>query len=210
MLCKLVSILVMRDKISAFRRHVIKTSSNPNFVHYKWFVTWHLEIVQRIAAELCGRYPEADTDLVDLMVWLHDYGKTLDFDNEYATTLSAGRKKLTELDFPAAVVDRAIRYIEMLDKKLEIDLRQAPIEVQIVSSANGCSHMVGPFLEIFWNEATDKTFAGKDFTEMMALNRQKLEKDWRYKIVLPEARKAFEERHAFCLEQGGQLPARFL
>jgi hypothetical protein len=200
----------MQDKIAVFRQHVIEASSDPNFLHHKWFVKWHLEIVQSIATELCEYHPDADKDLVDLMVWLHDYGKILDFDNEYTKTLTAGRQKLSELDFPANIIDQAINYIETLDKKLEIDLHQAPIEIQIVSSADGCSHMVGPFMEVFWNEATDKTFAGKEFVELMALNRKKLEKDWQYKIVLPEARKAFQERHKFHLEQAGQLPAKFI
>jgi hypothetical protein len=100
----------MQEKISAFRQHVIEESGNPAFVHHKWFVKWHLEIVQRIAAELCEYYPDADRDLV----------------------------------------------------------------------------------------------------EMMALNRGKLTKDWDHKIVLPEARKAFEERHRFHLEQAGKLPAKFI
>jgi hypothetical protein len=199
----------MEDKITLFKQHVTEASSNPNFLHHKWFVKWHLEIVQKLASELCGQHPEADRDLVELMVWLHDYGKILDFDDEYGKTLTAGRQKLTELGFPPEVVTRAIDYIEILDKKLEIDLRQSPIEVQIVSTADGCSHMVGPFLEIFWNEVSDKTFAGKNFEELMALNRSKIEKDWDHKIVLPEARKAFENRYRFLREQTGDLPATF-
>jgi hypothetical protein len=199
----------MQDKITLFRQHVEEESSNPAFLHHKWFVKWHLEIVQRLASELCEHYADADRDLVELMVWLHDYGKTLDFDDEYSKTLTAGRQKLVELDFPPEIVDRAIDYIETLDKKLEIDLRQAPIEVQIVSTADGCSHMVGPFLHIFWNEASDKTFSGKNFTELTALSRTKIEKDWNHKIVLPEARKSFEKRYQFLREQTGELPTKF-
>ena len=201
----------MLDKIVAFRQHVREAAGNPDFVHYKWFVTWHLEIVEKIAAELCEHYhPEADRELVETMVWLHDYGKILDFDNQYAVTLSAGRQKLAELGFPAVFAEKAIDYVETMDRKLEVDLRQAPIEVQIVSSADGCSHMVGPFMKIFWNESTDKTFAGKTFEELLQLDRAKIEKDWNRKIVLPEARQAFEQRYKFLREQSGELPAKFL
>jgi hypothetical protein len=198
----------MQNKIATFRRHVEQESSNPEFVHHRWFFKWHLEVVQKIAAELCEYYPEADKDLVELMAWLHDYGKILDFDNRYDKTLTAGRQKLIELEFTAEFIDRAIDYVEVLDKKLEVDLRQAPIEAQIVSTADGCSHMVGPFLNIFWNEATDTTFAGKSFEELMALNLAKIEKSWKYKVVLPEARKAFESRYQFLREQAGELPDR--
>lgn len=200
----------MLDKIVALRQHVREAASNPDFVHHKWFVKWHLEIVEKIAAELCEHYGQADRELVEVMVWLHDYGKISDFDNEYSATLSEGPKILAKLGFPAEFAQKAVSYIETLDKKLEVDLHKAPIEVQIVSSADGCSHLAGPFIYILWHEATDKTFAGKTLEELMQAARAKAEKDWNRKIVLPEARKAFEQRYKFVLEQSGELPAKFL
>lgn len=200
----------MQNKIEQLRDVVRVASADPSFVHHKWFVKWHLEIVQKIAQELCEYYPEADRDIVETMVWLHDYGKILDFNDQYAKTLIAGKEILHQLDFPFAMADKIISYIETLDKKLELDLSQAPIEVKIVSSADGCSHMVGPFLSIFWNEATDKTFAGKEFEDLMSLNLAKIEKDWNRKIVLPEARKAFESRYKLLREQAGKLPSSFI
>src|SRR5581483_1086944 len=200
----------MQEKLLAFKQHVIEMASNPDFVHHKWFVKWHLEIVEKIANELCELHAEADKDLTEVMVWLHDYGKILNFDREYARDLlDKGRDKLVELGFSQGFANKAADYIEMHDKCQEIDLRQAPIEVQISSTADGCSHMVGPFIPIFWHEATDKTFVNKTFEELMELNRKKLEKDWNHKIVLPEARKAFELRCTFLKQQAGELPTKF-
>ncbi len=201
----------MRDTISAFKQHVREIAANPNFVHHKWFVKWHLEIVDRIANELRELHPEANPDLVEVMVWLHDYGKILDWDRQHERNLlDKGRDKLIELGLSKDFANKAADYIEMHDKSQEIDLRQAPIEVQISSSADGCSHLVGPFLPIFWHEATDKTFVNKTLEELMELNRKKIEKDWNYKIVLPEARKAFRAWYEFQLSQAGQLPTKFL
>jgi hypothetical protein len=201
----------MQDQISAFKQHVREIAANPDFVHHKWFVKWHLEIVEKIANELCESHPEADPDLVEVMAWLHDYGKILSWDRQCdRALLDKGRDKLIELGLSKTFADKAADYIEMHDKAQEMDLRHAPIEVQISSSADGCSHLVGPFLPIFWHEATDKTFVNKTLEELMDLNRKKIEKDWNYKIVLPEARKAFETRYKFQLEQAGQLPAKFL
>lgn len=201
----------MQDKISAFKQHVREIANNPNFVHHKWFVKWHLEIAEKIANELRELHSEVDSDLVEVMVWLHDYGKILSWDRQYdRDLLDKGRDKLIELGFSNDFANKAADYIEMHDKSQEMDLRQAPIEVQISSSADGCSHLIGPFLPIFWHEATDKTFANKTFEELMELNRKKVEKDWNYKIVLPEAREAFETRYQFQLEQAGQIPTRLL
>jgi hypothetical protein len=200
----------MQDKIQQFRDYVIEASANPEFVHHKWFVKWHLEIVDRLTKESLESYPEADKELVEVMVWLHDYGKILNFENSYQTTLEAGRKKLAEIGFPKEFIEKAVSYIDTLDKKLEVDLHEAPIEVQIVSSADGCSHMVGPFLYIFWHEATDKTFTDKTLGELMELTIKKVEKDWSRKIVLPEVRKVFEARYKLVLEQNGSLPEKFI
>lgn len=195
----------MQDKIAQFKQHVIEASANPEFVHHKWFVQWHLEIVERIADELLEKYPEADANLVRLMVWLHDYGKILDFDNQYSMTLSAGKDKLLELGFDEAFATTAVKNIATLDRKMVEELRDAPIEVQIVSSADGCSHMVGPFLDLWWHENPTKPFE-----ELMSDNRYKLDKDWNRKIVLPEARVAFESYRNFLLQQTGELPQKFL
>lgn len=198
------------ERIQNLKDHIREISANPDFTHHKWFVKWHLEIVERIAKELLEYYPEADPELVEVMVWLHDYGKILDFDNQYVTTLTAGKAKLLEFGFEEAFVTKAIDYIMTLDKKLEIDLKQAPIEVQIVSSADGCAHMVGPFMFTIWHEATDNTHPGKTLEELMAMNKAKSNKDWERKITLPEACKAFENRHQYMLELAGELPERFL
>ena len=92
-----------------------------------------------------------------------------------------------------------------MDKKMELDLHEAPLEVQIVASADGCSHMVGPFLSLYWREHPEMTTE-----ELMAANRAKLEKDWTRKITLPEARATFATRHESLLAQFSDLPEKFL
>ena len=104
----------------------------------------HLKIVERLAVELLQGRPAADPDLVSVLVWLHDYGKTIDPARQYELTLSEGRALLDEYGCPAEVTERVVAYLEMIDRSAELDLTTAPIEVQIVSSADGCAHFVGP------------------------------------------------------------------
>lgn len=146
---------------------------------------YHLEIVDRIATELLEFYPEANTQLVKAMVWMHDYGKALNFDTEF--------------------IDKVIKYISILDRKLEIDLNSAPIEVKIVSSADGCSHFVGPFMSLWWWENSDKSIE-----ELLNDNLKKVDKDWNRKIVLAEARRAFEKHYNILLQQSCAFPDKFI
>jgi hypothetical protein len=92
-----------------------------------------------------------------------------------------------------------------MDKKMEIDLSLAPIEIKIISSADAASHLIGPFYTIYWYEHPEK-----NIPELIEDNRKKAAKDWDRKMVLPEIKKIFEQRHRLLLENAGEFPDKFL
>lgn len=195
----------MQELLKKLIAHVVELSNtSKDFIHRDWFVEYHLKIIEKIALELCEKYPNADRDLVQAMVWMHDYGKIIDFANQNATTLTAGRACLTSIGFPADFVEKTFSYLEVFDKKEGLFAETVPIEIKIVSSADGAAHLVGPFFYLWWYEN-----ANKPYKELMDDNRRKIEKDWDKKIVLPEVRETFAQRRALLLEQIATLPEKF-
>lgn len=188
--------------LQRLKRLVIRKATRPTFVHHEWFVPYHLKIVERLAVQICSIYPEADKNLVLLLVWFHDYGKITDFSHEHEATLREGNTVLARLGFPDALVQKIIRYVKILDEKSSV--QRAPLEVKIVSSADGASHLVGPFYPLYWKEHAERSIRS-----IMKENRRKAFVDWKQKIVLPEVKKAFAARHAFILEHSGVLPSTF-
>ncbi len=189
--------------IARFRAVVCRAARHPGFVHHRWYVEYHLVLVERIARELCDVYPDADCGLVQILVWLHDYGKLIDRANEHAATLAYGQAALLACGLGPDLVARALRYYELFERYDAI--ARAPLEVRIASSADGAAHLVGPFYAIWWHEHPER-----DIPMLMADNRRKALIDWDKKIVLPEVRAAFAARHRLLLEDCGNFPGTFL
>jgi hypothetical protein len=184
---------------------MMRAYRRPGFIHNAWYVEHHLLIVEKIALELLSRYPEADRDLVMVLVWIHDYGKALGSSSPSEATVTEGERSLNQHNFSSGFTKTILHYVSLLDAHRRLDLSSAPTEVRIVSSADACSHLVGPFFSIYWWENP-----GKSISEIMEENRSKLRRDWERKIVLPEARSAFHSRYLFLLEQAEGHPSKFL
>jgi len=196
--------MTLEQKIQTFKALVVQSAKQPSFIHHKWYVKYHLEIVEKIALELCERYPQADTQMVNTLVWLHDYGKNIDVENGDKITQITGRKTLNILAFPSDFARKALKYAALIDSDLSTK-KDIPIEVKIVSSADGAAHFVGPFFSLWWYENSDKSME-----ELMEDNIRKAQKNWTKKILLPEIKTAFRPRYEMLLEQCGYIPDRFL
>jgi hypothetical protein len=194
----------MQENLTKFKNVVRENFSRKDFTYHEWMVEYHLDIVERIALELCDVYKQADRDIVLALVWFHDFGKPLDEQNERVMTLQEGPKAMRACGYTQEFIDTVVEYWQLMEKKNEIDIRTTPMEVQIVSSADGASHFTGVFYPSYFNED------GDDFATTQQHLREKIEKDWNRKIVLPEAREAFHNRYERALEMLGKFPEKFL
>jgi uncharacterized protein YcfL len=193
-----------QDKLLNVLKQAVSTqSANTNFVHHKWFVKYHLEIVEKIASELCEKYAEADRFKVMVLAWLHDYEKIIDFDNQYNTELEATKQLMQQIGFENEFIVQMANDLNVYNAKE--NLSAASIEIQIVSSSDAASHAVGPFMCLYWYENP-----GMTVEELMAANIRKISVDWEKKITLPEVKEAFSGYRDFNLQVAGQLPENYL
>lgn len=204
----------MEKLLSDLRQHVADLARDPNswrgddghevpysnFNHDKWFPEYHLQWVETLSTDLCEFYPEAKRDVVIAMAWMHDYGKILDFNNQYDHAyIERGRKKMIELGFDEVFATTVADNIKVFDAKENID--QAAIEIRIVSSADACSHLSGPFHALYWWENPDRYFE-----DIMRENVRKMTVDWEQKMTLPEAKRVYEPLHQAAIDRArGEL-----
>lgn len=186
------------------KTRVATAAANPEFRHHKWFVHWHLEIVDKIALELCDLHPEANREIVQILVWLHDYPKILDFANrDKPEVIDRARGLLQELQYPTELINEVMTDLNLIESKMTVDLSTAVIEVKILSSADAASHLVGPFFPFFWYENTNLPI-----DKILEQGLYKLWKDWERKMVLPEVKAAFKARYELMSEVHGKLPEK--
>jgi len=197
----------MQEIISAIKSHVERACSNTNFVHHKWYYQYHLLVVERIALELCTIYPSSDRDIVELLVWIHDYEKitrwqTKGEEDKHQEGLVRLRLLLSNCGMTDSDIEDMIKLFETFETKANEVLKDASIEIQIVSSADAASHLASPFFPIDWYE-----YHNLSIDELLQRGKDKLKKDWEQKITLPEVKKKFRVRYELLLEiTAGQYP----
>ncbi len=189
----------MYDKITELKEKVSLLAKNEGFVHHKWFLKYHLELVEKISLELYQKYPNSDLELLQGLVWIHDYGKIVGIKDE-EEVIEKSKEFMKEIGFEEEYVNRVINLLEIFESKMTVDLSEAPIEVRIVSTADGVSHMYGPFYQMYCYENPEMSVE-----DLMESNIKKLEKDWDRKIVLPEVKEELQERYEFLRESFGDI-----
>jgi hypothetical protein len=195
----------MENKLNKFKDIVKDNCKNIDFEYKEWFVADHLEIVERIAMELCDIYKEANRDVVTALVWFHDFGKPIDIKNERELTKEKGLEALRNIGFTEDFINKVFKYWERMEMKNEIDISKEDIEVQIVSTADGASHFVGQFYSGFFSDEPNKGIRW-----VREEIRKKIKVDWERKIVLPEVKKTFNDRYLKALELLGEYPEKFI
>ncbi len=154
--------------------------ANKTFLHNEWYLQHHLEVVLFLAKEFAKHENVEFTPIMELLAWMHDYGKIFGCNKEYNNY----RAFLLENGIDSEVSKKIVKWISEIDAKH--NLHNAEIEVQIISSADGVSHLITPFYMFYWRENTNLRIE-----EILKENRRKLEVDWDKKITLNFAKEKY-------------------
>lgn len=179
----------MNELLENLRTFITEKASNPEFVHHKWFIKWHLELVETLSKDMMKYYPEADETTLIVLSWMHDYGKIIDFANQYYLKYADQCKKvLKNLGFNETFAEMIGESVKLFDKKDHIE--NESIEIRIVSSADVCSHLIGPWQSLYWHENPDTPFEN-----IMIENVRKMGGEWHLKVTIPEAVATYQQLH---------------
>lgn len=179
----------MSELLDNLRALITEKATNPDFVHHEWFIKWHLELVETLSKDMMRYYPEADETILVVLSWMHDYGKIVDFANQYDLKYAdEGKQVLKELGFNENFAEMIGESVKLFDKKDHLE--NESIEIRIVSSADACSHLIGPWVSLYWHENPDKPFE-----DIMKENIRKMGGEWELKVTIPEAISAYQQLH---------------
>lgn len=153
--------------------------------------------MEEVTLELIEKYPEVDKDLMRVLVWVHDYSKPFKPDKreEKESLFSMVREVLRELEFEMSFVERVVSVLAEVESKDTTRIEDTSIEAQILSSADGASHFIGPFFfSYFRNDSHEH------INDTMKRVREKAVRDWEKKVVLPGARELIRVRYEILME----------
>lgn len=191
------------NSLFLLEQYIKELSQAPSFKHSTWFYSYHLKIVEQLVEELLVLYPEANKEYSRALIWLHDLGKIMSSSDPDKTTLIEGEKILKQFGYTDDETGEILHLADMIDS-LD-DFNNAPIEVKILSSADGGSHFIGPFFSVYYKECNLP-----NLSDIFLSNIKKCEKDWNKKIVLPEVKKVIEKRYLLTREINGEIPNKLL
>jgi putative nucleotidyltransferase with HDIG domain len=162
-----------------------------------WFYEEHVLVVEKLAMELCDKYPEANRDAVTLMVFLHDIGRADNHSEDHDLYGSEyARKLLTENEFPPDFVDLVAQGCKT--HSCDDFGQPTSLEGKILATADAMSHFQrGFYLRIFyaWNQKADKMHYpelenNQNFANLKEKLFAKMDRDFNSKIFFPEAKNA--------------------
>ncbi len=155
---------------------------------YEWNL--HLMIVKKYADRLVEIY-NADREIVELSVWLHDIGKIRYGDiNHHISGAQDAEVILRDHNYTEDVIERVKECI--LSHRCEgKDRMPESIEAKILATANAMSKLeVIPVF--FWEASHEMGLGVRESCDWVA---EEIERNWNKKILLPEGKDMVRDKY---------------
>ena len=145
-----------------------RAANDPSFKHHKWYVKHHLDYVRIIAHSLVDDDEPYPPQMIDDLVWMHDYPKMMGDKDNFELVRELVSKHRSQND--TKYLMKILQYMEEL-KSPDWNRRTTAL-TEIMSTADALAHYYGPFFQIYIDENPDMSME-----EIKKSNRQKLAKD---------------------------------
>ena len=155
---------------------------------YEWNL--HLIIVKKYADSLAEIY-NADREIIELSVWLHDIGKIRYGEiNHHISGAQDAEIILRDHNYSQDVIDKVKECI--LSHRCEAkDRMPESIEAKILATANAMSKMeVIPVF--FWEACHEMGLGIRESCDWVA---EEIERNWNKKILLPEGKEMVRDKY---------------
>lgn len=151
---------------------------------------FHLAVVNKYAEKLAKIY-NADREVIELAVWLHDIDRISGMkESHHLTGSERAAQLLRGLKYPEDVVER-VKHCILTHRCKDGDPKPQTMEAKIVASADAMAHFdIIPFL--VWMAAKETDMSAKEASWWLA---KKIERNWNKKLLLPEARNMVREKY---------------
>jgi uncharacterized protein len=189
-----------RSIISAVKRLVKEANDSPKNKYGDTVWKYHLGLVAKHAIALAEKL-KADSEVVVLAAYLHDYAALLDIKNAPRHHLIGAKEAariLKKLGLPAEKI-KAVKEC-IYSHRGSVHIRKKSLEAKIVASADAMAHFyyIPDMFYLAYGVHRLKTEDGA------AWLKAKLQRSWD-KIVLPEGREMIKRDRKLFLEVLGQV-----
>lgn len=172
------------DKIKELVRWELRKANKM----YEWNL--HLMVVKNYAEKLAEVH-NADKEILELAVWLHDIGKVRYGDvNHHISGAQDAEVILRDHNYPQPVVDRVKECI--LTHRMEAkDSSPDSIEARILVTADAM-YTLDVIPAFFWEACHEMGLGVKEACDWVA---EEIERNWSKKMLLPEGREMVRDKY---------------
>ncbi len=182
------------NRLKEIEKYVSQEFSKHNL---HWFDEYHVKLMWKLALKL-NEIKKGNEEVIKLAVLLHDAARMKDPEHHDTIGAKESKKFLKKYGYSESIIKQVSHCIET---HRCINKKPKTLEAKIISSADAMAHL--KFLPIlFWVPFRIKKM---DIEDGIRWIRKKIDRDWKQKILLPEAKEMIKKEYQIASKILDQL-----